>query len=109
MHVIMTALESEKQDETTGGFRYGPLLWGQSAGELPGQALAVARMMHIARVDNLTKQKLKDVVEKVDSVAVFRPGTNYVAKSQYGEQLDVMPNPSMTKILDAIGIDKTGT
>jgi hypothetical protein len=102
MHVIMTCLESEKQDDATGSFRYGPLIWGQSAGELPGQALAVARMMHIARVDNATKQKLKDVVEKVESVAVFRPGPNYVAKDQYGGIPDIMYNPSVTKILDAI-------
>lgn len=104
MHVIMTALESEKQDDRVGGFRYGPLLWGQSAGELPGQATAVARMMHVERVDAKTKIAIRDVPEKVDSVAIFRPGPNYVAKDQYGGLPDIMYNPTVTKMLDAIGI-----
>lgn len=102
MHVIMTALESEKQDDRVGGFRYGPLIWGQSAGELPGQAQAVARMMHIEKVDNKLKMALRDVPEKVDSVAVFLPGPNYVAKDQYGGLPSVMYNPSVSKILDCI-------
>lgn len=102
MHVIMTALEAEKQDQRTGSLKYGPLLWGQSAGELPGQALAVARMMHFERVDNQMKMALKEVPEKVDSVAVFIPGTNYVAKDQYGGLPGVMYNPTVTKMLDCI-------
>jgi hypothetical protein len=102
MHVIMTALEQEKQDDKVGGFRYGPLIWGQSAGELPGQAQAVARMLHIERVDNKVKQALREVPEKVDSVAVFTPGPNYVAKDQYGGLPAMMYNPSVTKILDCI-------
>jgi len=102
MHVIMTALESEKQDDRVGGFRYAPLLWGQSAGELPGQALAVARMLHIERVDNKTKMALRDIPEKVDSVAVFLPGPNYVAKDQYGGLPGIMYNPTVTKMLNCI-------
>jgi hypothetical protein len=110
MNVIMTALEHEKQDDRTGGFRYGPLIWGQAAGELPGQALAVARMMHIERVDNKVKQALRDIPEEVTSVAIFRAGPNYAAKDQYGALPGIMYNPSVTKMLDCIyGTIQTGT
>jgi hypothetical protein len=104
MHVIMTALEQEKMDDRVGGFRYGPLIWGQSAQELPGQALAVARMLQVERVDNKTKQVLRDVPEEVVSIAVFKQGPNYSAKDQYGGLPTIMYNPTVTKILDAIGI-----
>ncbi len=102
IHVIMTALEAEKTVETTGSILYRPLLWGQSAGEIPGQALAVARMLHIERADARTKLAMQGLPEKPVSVAVFRAGPNHVAKDQYGGLPDVMPNPTVTKMLDRI-------
>jgi len=102
MHVIMTALESEKADQRTGTYKYGPLLWGQSAGELPGQALAVARMLMYERLDNRTKMALREVPEEVDSVAIFQASENFVAKDQYGGLPRIMYNPTITKVIDAI-------
>lgn len=105
MHVIITALEAEKTDQY-GAVYYRPLLWGQSAGEIPGMALIVARMFHESRIKGREKVALRGYEEEVHSLAVFKPGPYYVAKDQFHGTLTYMPNPTITRILD--GDDAAG-
>ncbi len=110
MHVIITCQEREDKDEQTGLISYKPLLWGQSAGEVPGYAYLVSRLVHRARVNTDSKMKLAigEQPESVTSVAFFMPSGKYVAKDQYGMHdedggpLNYMIDPSIPKLLDAI-------
>jgi hypothetical protein len=110
MHVIMTALEREDEDKTIGQMSYKPLLWGQSAGEVPGFAYAVGRFMHVSRLESKVKQALaKELAEESISVVLWRPSSRYVAKDQYGTLGTYMVDPSVPKIMDAIyGSSTTG-
>ncbi len=112
MHVIMTSLEREDRDESTGTIMYKPLLWGQSSGEVGGYALAVARLVHRARLDHRTEQEvnqasklgiIEDAIQGTTvSVALFRPSGKYVAKDQYGSIGPYMADPSIPKLMDNI-------
>jgi len=108
MNVIMTALEEDKKDEQTGTIHYGPLLWGQSDKEVGAYAYIVARMVHRAALTDQVAKKLltetEDPINKeVVSVALFTPSGKYQAKDQTGKLGDFMVNPTITKMLDAIG------
>jgi hypothetical protein len=110
MNVIMTALEEDKKDEQTGTIHYGPLLWGQSDKEVGAYAYIVARMIHRAALtDQVTKKLLAETEDSIDkeivSVALFTPSGKYQAKDQWsgGKLGDFMVNPTVTKMLDAIG------
>jgi hypothetical protein len=112
MHVIVTSLERADKDDNTGGWEYKPLLWGQSAGEVPGYALAVARLVHRARIDYkmtkaITEAHTSGILEDVltqdtTTVALFKPSGKYVAKDQYGSIGAFMLDPTVAKILDRI-------
>lgn len=103
MHVMMTSQEREDKDDSTGEYRFKPLLWGQSAGEVPGWARLVSRMMHVTRLDNKAKQTYREEIEGAISAALFVPSSKWVAKDQYGGKMPpVMVNPSVTKVLDLI-------
>lgn len=106
MHVFMTSLERENQDQVTGLITYKPLLWGQSAGEVPGYAYTVARMMHRAKMSN--KEKRATAItedpdgENVSGVAFFMPSGKFMAKDQTGSLPPFMFDPTVTKMLDLI-------
>jgi hypothetical protein len=112
MNVLITSLEREDVDEATKTIHYKPLLWGQSAGEVPGYAYLVSRLVHRARLENKDKMDLEEahrlhIIEDsigvgTVSVALFRPTGKYIAKDQYGKCGPFMVNPTMTKILDKI-------
>jgi hypothetical protein len=104
MHVFITSLEREDRDESTGTPHFKPLLWGQSAGEVAGYAYAVARMLHVTRLDNKLKMALGDELKNNDviSAAVFQPSAKWVAKDQYGCLGAAVVNPSVTKFMDLI-------
>lgn len=112
MHVIVTSLEREDKDESTGVISYKPLLWGQAAGEVGGYALAVARLVHRAKLDSRTEIEIKEaarlgIVEdaigaNTVSVALFRPSGKYAAKNQYGGGMHYMVDPTIPKIMDAV-------
>ncbi len=106
MHVIVTALEKEDRDDTSGSIYYRPLVYGQGGGELAAYAYTVARMMHVARV---SRQELKTIGESgvegigaATSVAIFQPSGKIMAKDQAGMQIPYMMDPTVTKMLDLI-------
>lgn len=119
MNVILTSLERDDKDETTGTIMHKPLLWGQSSGEVSGYAYLVARLVHRARLDNKTKMAVDKAVElkivedpitdTTVSVALFQPSGKYIAKDQYGALGPFMADPTMTKILDKILASMAGT
>jgi hypothetical protein len=106
MHVFITSLEREDRDQMTGAITYKPLLWGQSAGEVPGYALSVGRMVHRAKMDSKMKKAMSvaedPVGENVTSVAFFLPSGKFQAKDQTGTLGDWMQNPTVAKMLDLI-------
>lgn len=104
MHVIMTAIEADTVDEATGATTYRPLLLGQSSKEVAGYALLVARLMHISRMDNKIKAQVDkgDIHHETVSAAIFRADRTWIAKDQYGGLPNIMIDPTITKILDAI-------
>lgn len=119
MNVILTSLERDDKDESTGTIMHKPLLWGQSAGEVSGYAFLVARLVHRARLDNKTRMDAQRAIElkivedpitdKTVSVALFQPTGKYIAKDQYGALGPFMADPTMTKILDKIQASMAGT
>lgn len=106
IHVFMTSLERENQDQMTGAITFKPLLWGQSAGEVPGYAYSVGRMLHRAKLDNRQKKAIEvtedPVGEDVTAVAFFMPSGKFMAKDQTGTLGAFMIDPSVTKMLDLI-------
>jgi hypothetical protein len=106
MHVIVTALEREDQDQASGTITYRPLLAGQAAGEFPAYAYVLARLSHVGRVQ---RRDLKDVSATVadtqdsTNIAFFKPTERMMAKDQLGIGMPYMFDPTMTKILDALG------
>jgi hypothetical protein len=103
MHVIMTSLEKEDKDETTGLISYKPLLWGQSSGEVCGYAFVVARLVHRAKLEKGVLKAMEDsITDETVSVALFRPSGKYVAKDQMGMGVPFMADPTITKMLDLI-------
>jgi hypothetical protein len=119
IHVIMTSLERTEKDEATGTVSYGPLLWGQSSGEVAGYAHLVGRLVHRARLDARTQKEIADakqlgIVEDAIgtdtvSVALFRPSGKYAAKWQDGIGVPFMVDPTITKILDVVEADRTNS
>lgn len=103
MHVLMTALEREDKDESTGGFLYRVLLTGQSAGQVPSYAEAVGWLRHAEKLPKADRTRLSaHLPVDATSVCYFRPSTRYDAKDQYGAFGDVMIDPTITKLLDCI-------
>ena len=106
MHVFITALEREDQDNTTGMISYKPLLSGQTAGEVPGYAYVLARFAHVGRVQ---RRDLKDVNSTLADVAdstnimFLKPTERIMAKDQLGIGSDYMFDPTVTKVFDALG------
>ena len=110
LNVIMTSHEKKKEDRNDGIERYQPLLDGQSDQEVPGKAMLVGRLMHISRLSGVQKRDTKDARKEAEEsqIAVFlKPTSTYVAKEQYGAQVDFILDPSITKILDAIVLGRT--
>lgn len=103
MHVILTSLEREDKDETTGLISYKPLIWGQSAGEVAGYAYLVARLVHRAKLQGKDLRMVEDsITDQTVSVALFTPTGKYVAKDQYGCMGPYMADPSIPKMLDLL-------
>lgn len=103
MHVILTSLEREDKDETTGLISYKPLIWGQSAGEVAGYAYLVARLVHRAKLQGKDLRLVEDgITDETVSVALFTPTGKYVAKDQYGCMGPYMADPTIPKMLDLL-------
>jgi hypothetical protein len=106
MHIIITALEREDQDNQSGLITYKPLLSGQAAGEVPGYAYILARFAHVGRVQ---RRDLKDVslqiadVSDSTNVMFLKPTERVMAKDQIHVGVDYMFDPTVTKVLDALG------
>jgi hypothetical protein len=102
IHVIMTCLEKTVTNKATGTVSYEPLLFGQSASEVPGYATIVARLMHRSVVKRTQLKVIEGVDENTVSVAFFQPGGNFLAKDQTGTLGPWMADPSIPKMLDLI-------
>lgn len=106
MHVFMTSLERENQDQMTGAITYKPLLWGQSSGEVPAYAFTVGRLIHRAKLDGRMKRAIEitedPVGEDISTVAFFMPSGKFMAKDQTGTLGQFMVDPTVTKMLDLI-------
>jgi hypothetical protein len=112
LHVIMTTLEAERKDEVTGAVNIGPLIWGQSAEEMGGYALLVARLVHRSRLERRTETEIDAAVKlhivedpitsETVSVAILKPTGKMVAKNQYCAGVPYIVDPTVTKILDMI-------
>lgn len=120
MHVIVTALERQ-QLVGAGDDAYmyvSPLLLGQSATEVAGDARAVARMLHIERLSPVDRKDIKRAVEagaksrgaaeavELVSVADFRQTMHQYGKDQLGIRPPGgrMVNPTITKMLDLMEV-----
>lgn len=100
LHVIMTALEHEKQD-SIGTLYFRPMLTGQAEGAVGAYAYAIGRCMHKGRID----QKLSRVLEEAKitpktSIVFFNPSTRAVAKDQHNFGAAYVVDPTVTKLLD---------
>lgn len=108
VHVLVTALERELEDTATGRISYGPMLLGQSAGEVAGYAYIVMRMVHRLRLASETQKQAADKAVGPDqqavSVGLLAPNPAYVAKDQHGVNKSFLANPTVTQILDAMGV-----
>jgi len=107
MHVIIVAQEKTEKDETTGSISVAPYLWGQADVEVTSFAYIAMRMMTRISIPNAVKLSLQIKEDVFDggatAVGLFKQSGKYIAKDQYGGCGDFMVNPSITKILDAIG------
>ena len=106
MHVIMTALEYEQVDATQ-TVSYRVQLTGQAASEVPSFAYLVGRLVPRARLTGPMKEGLKQggaEVKVVDSVLYTQPSARWYAKNQYGPPMPPMVDPTVGKLLDAIGV-----
>jgi hypothetical protein len=107
MHVIIVAQEKTEKDETTGAITMAPYLWGQADVEVTSFAYIAMRMMTRVSMPNAVKLSLQikeDALEGESTmIGIFKQSGKYVAKDQYGDCGAYMVDPSITKILDAIG------
>lgn len=100
MHVIVTALEHEKQDNE-GRLYFRPMLSGQTEGAVGAYAYAIGRFMHKGRIDAKLAKVLADRNITVEtSIAFFNPTTRAVAKDQHGFGVPYIVDPTVTKMLD---------
>jgi hypothetical protein len=101
LHVLVTALERENVDDATKAISYSPALQGQSAHELPGEALAVIR---IAYKGNVNPQVAKQYATSPDiySIAQLWPNRIAYAKDQHGFNMPFLANPTVSALLDAL-------
>lgn len=108
MHVIVTALEREKTDPNSSVTQYAPMLLGQSAKEVAGYAFAVIRMVPRLRLNPAMRKAVDEAAardgEEAVSVALLRRDPSYVAKDQHGIGKAAMINPTITEVLDAMGV-----
>lgn len=111
MHVILTALEYEKQDKAGNIYRR-PLLWGQGESMISSYAYIVMRLTSSEYMDTRTKSAVATDLEKVKqsrTVGFLKQTASFYAKEQYGmldengEEMNYMFDPTMQKIWDAIG------
>lgn len=110
MHVIVTALERQDNNQQNLVVGYKPLLQGQAAVEVASYAYVVARFMHRSRLTG-AMQKIADTEKEADAVAIFKPSATWMAKDQYGTlgdyitiQADQAKHPFITDVLDLIGV-----
>ena len=108
MHVLMTALEHTKRkqrdpNDSDTAYDYAhPALQGQSADELPGEALAVLRLTHITTMTPQQQVAIKAQTPDVYSVAQFVPTQTVYAKDQHGFGVQILGNPTVTALLDRL-------
>ena len=101
IHVIMTALETTREEDT--GFVKLPSLEGESRNEIPGYAQMVGRLMNTSAISpKLLKAVEKDYGSPNDSVLFLKPSGKYVAKNQYGRLPNILVDPTMSQIMDGI-------
>lgn len=101
MHVLITALEH--RDFDTGYI--GPALEGKSAEQLPGEALAVIRLIPFSQADPALTRKLierRKASEQSYSLAQLRPSRMVSAKDQHGFGTGYAADLTVTKLLDLL-------
>lgn len=112
LHFIMTALEYEQFDANQQPY-YRVQFTGQAAQEIPSYAMLVGRLVARERAASAqamgaqTAQTFKGILEKetnAEAVLLLRTGQRYYAKNQYCKGPAYMINPTMTKLLDLIGV-----
>jgi hypothetical protein len=102
LHVIITALEHEKQD-SIGNLYYRPMLTGQAEGAVGAYAYAIGRCMHKGRIDTKFARLLEDAkLTPKTSIVFFNPSTRAVAKDQHNFGAAYIVDPTVTKLLDAM-------
>lgn len=109
VHVILTALEMERED--SGLMKKRPYYWGQSEGEMASYAYLVMRMAQTDYIDTRSKAVIAGDLEEAkrsQTVGFVRQSMSFYAKDQYGmrdeqgQLMKYMFNPTITKIWDAI-------
>lgn len=107
MHVIVTALEREREDKS-GVVQAMPMLYGQSAKEVAGAAFAVIRMVPRLRLNPALRKAADEAAqrdgEEAVSVGLLKRDPTYVSKDQHGIGKSAMVNPTITDVLDAMGV-----
>lgn len=106
IHVFMTAQEREGDPDS--GRPIGPALEGQSAVEVGSYAEAIGRLIAWERVEPALQRTLEKEygTGAVDVLLVFRQGSRYTAKNQYGGS-PFLVNPTIATMLDDIGYTET--
>lgn len=103
VHVILTSLEAEKQDGTSGSMFYRPLIWGQAEGETSGYVYQVVRLVPIEQMDVALVKNIPELKDpSARCVAMFRANSRQYAKDQYNTGLTYLVNPTMKTIWERI-------
>lgn len=102
MNVLMTALEhTDMREMITGSGKFQPYaepaLAGQAREELPGEALAVIRMVHATNDVSRAKE-----LNARHTIAQLQPTTRAYAKDQHGFGVPFVGDITVSKLLDAL-------
>jgi len=100
MHVMLTALEDDRKDETTGAIRSVPWLWGQAREEVPAYSLLTMRLVRKADIPIASERAKYPKAYSIGFADMVGP---FVAKEQYHMTKKIFEDPTITAILDAIG------
>lgn len=102
VHVWFTAQERmEKDGPNDALLEFGPQLWGQGRVEVPSYALLVGRLVKRERIGSLVKKE-NNLTQDIYGACYFSYTERSQCKDQYTGFPAVMPDPTMTKIMDII-------
>lgn len=97
--VLISALERQDKDETTGALSFSPNLWGQARSEVPAYSLLTARLIRQSKLKPSERDKAEN--KNAYTIAYFDQTGSFLAKDQYGGLPSTMPDPTIPKVMDA--------